>query len=134
MEPPWTIPRDELGSLFAVPKSEAVDRVVFNRVPRNAKELHLPGFAKFCIGGHDLTDLIAPQGHAITLYSDDLNDAFPSFRASRARAVSNGIAWTAPADAFEGTYAHKMLVYDCHRIGRAMPARVRPSHSGLAHG
>ena len=49
LEPMWTTARDQQGTLFAVPKSECQDRVVFNRIPRNSQEVHLPGYARFCI-------------------------------------------------------------------------------------
>ena len=129
-----TIERTRLGSLFAVPKTELVDRIVFNRVPQNAHEFHLPGYARFCIGGHDLTELIVPRGHRVTLCSDDLNDAFPSFRGTVPRALTNGVAWTAPLEAFAGTRAHKALLFDCRRGARAPPHHVRPCHLGLPMG
>ena len=87
-EPPWTTSRDQQGTLFAVPKNTSQDRVVFNRIPRNAQEVHLPGYARFCIGGHDLTDLEVPLGSEIRLFSKDLSDVVPAFRASRRRSSS----------------------------------------------
>ncbi len=82
-------------------KNKTVDRVVFNRIPRNAQEVHLPGYARFSIGGHDLGEVEIPAGSTHSLFSD----AFPSFRASRARGVSNALAWTVPTELFEGTRA-----------------------------
>ena len=42
-------------------------------------------------------------------FADDLSDAFPAFRATRARGVSHALAWTAPAEVFEGTRAFDVL-------------------------
>ena len=67
LEPSWTVPSSVCGSLFAVPKTAEVDRVVFNRIPYNSLELHLPGYAKFSAGGHELTELIVPPGHSVRL-------------------------------------------------------------------
>ena len=73
LEAPWTTSRDQQGSLFAVPKNESQDRIVFNRVPRNGHEVHLPGYARYGIGGHDLTNIILPPGAALSIFSDDLS-------------------------------------------------------------
>ena len=72
LEAPWTTSRDQQGSLFSVPKSESKDRVVFNRMPRNAFEVHLPGYAKYSVSGHDLAEVVVPRCHFISLFSDDL--------------------------------------------------------------
>lgn len=134
LEPPWTTCRTQQGTLFAVPKTEDVDRVVFNRIPRNAQEVHLPGYARFCIGGHDFTELLLGPGTEVKLFADDLSDAFPAFRASRARGVSNALAWTAPVAAFAGTRAYHDLQRNCLRRGLDMPSRVRPCYLGLPMG
>lgn len=96
LEPPWTTRRDQQGTLFVVPKSSEVDRVVFNRILRNANEFHLPGYARFSIGGHNLTELIVEHGSEIKIFTDDLSDAFPAFRASRAHGVSNALSRVRP--------------------------------------
>ncbi len=57
LEPPWTTSRDQEGSLFAVPKSETEDRVGFSCIAHIAHEAHLPGYARFGIGGHELTEI-----------------------------------------------------------------------------
>ena len=51
LEPTWTTTRTQQGSLFAVPKNVDEDRVVFNRIPRNAQEVHLPCYARYTVGG-----------------------------------------------------------------------------------
>ena len=130
----WTTSRDQQGSLVAVPKSETQDRVVFNRIPRNAHEVHLPGYARFGIGGHELADIEVPPGASLRLFSDDLSDAVPAFRASRARGASNALAWTAPAEVFEGSRALQDMRRNCIRRGIEMPSRVRPFFLGLPMG
>ena len=99
LEPSRSIPSLVCGSLFAAPKTAEVDRVVFNRIPQNALEYHPPGYAKFSAGGHELTEIIVPPGCSRRIWLDDLNDAYPSFVATRARA-RKALAWTAPAEAF----------------------------------
>ena len=134
LEPPWMTPRSEQGSLFPVWKSDTEDRVVFNRIPRNSKEFHLPGHAKFTVGGHELCEIQVPPNSQMRLFSDDLSDAFPSFVASKARARSNALAWTAPAEQFRGTAAHSQMEAAYRRAGRVMPSRLRPCHAGLPMG
>ena len=68
------------------------------------------------------------------LYADDLADAFPSFRASRERASTNALSWTAPTAAFEGSAALRDLRRHCAARGRDVPSRVRPCHKGLMMG
>ena len=134
LEPPWTTSRDQQGTLFPVPKSASVDRIVFNRIPRNAHEVHLPGYARFTVGGHELAELVMEPGDEIHIFAEDLSDCFPSFRAPRARGVSNALAWTAPVAAFKGTRALHDLERNCLRRGIPVPARVRPCYLGLPMG
>ena len=134
LEPPRTTTRFEQGTLFPVPKTLAEDRIVFNRIPRNAREQHLSGYSRFTPAGHDFVEVEVPPGHEVKLYSDDLSDAFPSFRATRARAVTNALAWTAPVEEFNGFRALEHLRRDCLRRGVSMPTRVRPCHKGLVIG
>ena len=71
----------ECGTLFAVYKSEDKDRIVFNGIPQNMLEAHLPGFAKLLPSGADFADLILDPGDKIRIFSDDLSDCLPSFMA-----------------------------------------------------
>lgn len=68
------------------------------------------------------------------LFTDDLSDAFPTFRASRARGVSNALAWTAPLAAFRGMRAYRELERNCLRKAGPLPSRVRPCFLGLPMG
>ena len=134
LEPPWTTSRTQQGTLFPVPKTADTDRIVFNRIPRNRHEMHLPGYARFTVGGHDLIELVMQPGDALRIFAEDLADCFPSFRASRARGVSNALAWTAPVAAFHGTRAYRDLERNCLRRSIPMPSRVRPCYLGLPMG
>ena len=77
------------GTLFPVPKSEFEDRIVFNCIQQNAEEGHLAGASIDTPAGHQLTELIIPQGSVARISADDLSDCFPAFRGSLARAKRN---------------------------------------------
>ena len=124
----------DCGGLFPVPKDEHTDRIVFNRVPRNAREVHLNGYAKFTVSGHDLVDLEVPEGSSVRIWSEDISDFFPAFVASPARGRTNALSTTAPLSAFEGTRAHSDFVNRCRRLNRPLPKRVRPCNQGLVMG
>ena len=85
LEAPWTIARGIQGSLFAVPKTADVDRVVFNRVPQNAFEFHLPGYARYCVGGHDLIEIIIPPQAQADLVLGRLERRLPILRGVKAQ-------------------------------------------------
>ena len=70
----------------------------------------------------------------VKIFADDLSDAFPAFRATRARGMSNALAWTAPSALFRGTRAYADLERNCLRRAVPMPARVRPCYLGLPMG
>ena len=102
LEHPRFAAADEQGSLFPVYKDADTDRIVFNRIPRNRKEFHLPGFSRFTIAGSDLVDLFVPPGSSARFCTDDLADCYPAMVASSARARSNALAFTAPLAAYDG--------------------------------
>ena len=131
---PGGVPKSQCGGLFPVAKDEATDRIVFNRIPRNAHEVHLTGYAKYTVSGHDLIDLEVPPNCEPRIWSQDISDYFPAFAASPARGRSNALSSTAPLAAFEGTRAHANLLRACRRSGRAVPTRVRPCNQGLVMG
>ena len=108
--------------------------MVFNRIPRNAKEFHLPGYSRYTIGGHDLTDLHVPIGSTVRFFTDDLADCYPAMLASHARARSNALAFTAPVAAFEGAKALSRFKVHCRRHDLPVPRRLRPCHLGLPMG
>ena len=74
--PPGKVPRDGWGELFEVIKDDDATRLVFNRIPRNGKELHLVGAASSTPAGHALCDIVVPPRCAIRLNIDDLSDYF----------------------------------------------------------
>ena len=134
LEPPSSTSRTQQGTLFPVPKSAEADRIVFNRIPRNIHETHLPGYARYTVGGHEFTEVVMGPRSVRRIFAEDLADCFPSFKASRARGVTNALAWTAPASAFAGTLALRELELNCLRRGIPVPTRVRPCYLGLPMG
>ena len=134
LEHPRFAPPTEQGALFPVFKDDRTDRIVFNRVPRNRVEFHLPGYARYTIGGHDLLELHVPAGHQMRFFTDDLADCYPAMRASADRARTNSLAFTASLQSFAGTRAHRQFLRRCSREGVTPPRRVRPCHQGLPMG
>ena len=120
--------------MFPVFKDEHTDRIAFSRIPRDSVEFHLPGYARYTIGGHDLLELHVPAGHQVKVWTDDLVDCYPSFRASVDRGRTNSFSFTASLDAFAGTRAHRQFVTRCTREKISLPRRVRPCHQGLPMG
>ena len=105
----------EQGSLFPVYKDDVTDRIVFNRVPRNRVEFHLPGYARYTVSGHDLLEIDVPKGSKVRFYTDDLADCYPAMDASVDRGRSNALSFTAPLQAFAGTRAHRQFLRRCAR-------------------
>jgi len=66
------VPLAERGSWLGVPKSAEVDRMVFNRIPRNRRELPLEGCSRFTPSGADLTDLHVPHGCDLFVWAEDI--------------------------------------------------------------
>ena len=134
LEHPRFAAADEQGSLFPVYKDAETDRIVFNRIPRNEKEFHLPGYSKFTIAGSDLVDLHVPVGMKLRFCTDDLADCYPAMLVSAARGRSNALAFTAPLCAFDGTTALRRFRKKCATEGVPLPRRLRPLHRGLPMG
>ncbi|CAK0888298.1 unnamed protein product, partial [Prorocentrum cordatum] len=60
------------GTLFPVFKDSNTQRVVFNRIARNAAELPLCGFSKLTPSAAVLVDLEVPACHVLRAWTDDL--------------------------------------------------------------
>jgi hypothetical protein len=84
------VPLTDRHQLLPVPKDEAVDRIVHDRRPRNAKEVPLAGWSKVLCSGHSFVDFqlgpAGPGADQLRVSSDDLEDYYPSFDATIARA------------------------------------------------
>ena len=72
--PSGTVPRGEWGELFEVVKDADATRVVFNRIPRNYYEVHLPGAAASTPSGIAFVDVQLHQGEELRLFTEDVSD------------------------------------------------------------
>ena len=106
---PTEVPPSERHQLLPVPKDESVDRIVHERRPRNAKETPLAGRSKVLCSGHSFVDFqLGPPGPGadqLRVTSDDLEDYYPSFDATAARARTNALAREFGADCFASSRA-----------------------------
>lgn len=132
--PAGSVPRCDWGELFEVAKDSESTRVVFNRVPRNEAEIHLPGAASTTPSGAAFCDIFLGKEEVLTFDSEDLSDFYPAFVGSAARAVSNVIGKVFKLSQFEGTAAYRRLVQDCRKTGRPLPLRVMAGNRGLVMG
>jgi hypothetical protein len=96
LAPASEVPLTDRHQLLPVPKDETTDRIVHDRRPRNAKEVPLAGRSKVLCSGHSFVDFqLGPPGPGadqLRVTSDDLEDYYPSFDASVARARTNALA------------------------------------------
>ena len=58
--PVGNVPEHLRGKLFSVFKDAQTHRVVFNRIPQNNQEVHIPGYTQHTTVGHDLVELEVP--------------------------------------------------------------------------
>ena len=79
--------------------------MLFDRRRRNAEEYRLEGADLDIDSGMRLLDMEVPAGHKLLVNSDDVQDMFPAFDVTPARAESNAVAVRARAVDFEGTRA-----------------------------
>ena len=128
------MPRSDWGELFEVAKDAETTRVVFNRVPRNDAEIHLPGAASLTPCGAALCDIVLRSDEVLTFDSEDLSDFYPAFVGSAARAASNVIGKVFRTSQFLGTKAYSQLARECSRTGRPLPCRVMAGNRGLVMG
>ena len=84
-------------NVIAVYKSMEVDRTVWDRRRRNVKEAHSKGAACDLPGGYELCEIEVPPGLKAHYFADDIGDMYPTFVASRERAVTNAMATELPA-------------------------------------
>ena len=78
-------------NVIAVYKSVEVDRTVWDRRRRNVKEVHLSAACDL-LGGYVLCDVEVPPGLKAHVFADDTADMYPTFVASRERAITNTMA------------------------------------------
>ena len=79
-------------NVIAVYKSVEVVGTVWDRRRRNAKEAHLKGAACDLPGGYELCEVKVPPGLKAHVFADDTADMYPTFVASRERAITNTMA------------------------------------------
>ena len=124
---PAEAPRDQRMNLIAVPKNEAVDRIVWDRRRRNWLEAHLVGGARDLPAGYLFTDHEVGDGEVMRLFADDLQDFYPSVVSSAARACTNALAIELTADELAGLRAMR-------RFGGSPPPRLVPCARSLVMG
>ncbi len=132
--PPSEVPAAERGELFEVPKDGSSTRVVFNRIPANSREVHLPGAAALTPSGHALVDIDLGPTDVLTIYSEDLSDYYPAFKGTRARAATNVIGKVFSTQQFSGTRALADLEKHCSLRGVPVPKKVVAANLGLVMG
>ena len=103
-------------NVIAVYKSVEVDRIVWDRRRRNVKEAHLKGAACDLPGGYELSEIEVPPGLKAHVFADDIADMYPTFVASRERAITNAMAIELPAKDCVHMVAHKRFAKEAKRL------------------
>ena len=124
---PDECPNNQRHRLLPTPKDLEEDRLVHDRRWRNRYEHHLRGAARRLPSGADFVDFCLGPQEVAHLDSDDLKHCYPSFRASRQRALTNAVVGNYPGHLFAGTRAAKSS-------GSLLSGRVAVCHQGLLPG
>jgi len=103
----------QTGELFPLFKSEDQQRVVFNRIPGNMHEVALKGAEQDIVAAAALVDFEVPVGHFAFLFSEDLEDMYPSFLASEEMAATNVVGFKTDPEDFRGMKACDSLLKEC---------------------
>ena len=127
LAPPDACPNSQRHRLLPTPKDADEDRLVHDRRWRNRYEHHLRGAARRLPSGADFVDFCLGPQEVAYLDSDDLTHCYPSFRASKQRALTNAVVGNFPGHLFAGTRAAK-------GAGKLLSGKVAICHQGLLPG